>query len=119
MDYVSPHLKIWLELGELLFAGAEAAAKQIKKSYRPRRRRSFAARHAGPDSALWNVLATLLRTELKSYGAKVRMARYLGLPRQRVTDFLTGGTKRLPDAELTLRLLHWLAVKRSGRDLSV
>ncbi len=119
MDYVSPHLKIWMELGELLFAGAETAARQIKRSLRPRRRGSYTARHAGSDSPMWNVLATLLRTELKTYGAKVRMARYLGIPRQRVTDFLTGDTKRLPDAELTLRMLHWLSVKRSGRDLSV
>lgn len=64
------------------------------------------------------MLAALLRPELKAYGDKARLARYLGLPRQRITEFLTGRTKRLPDAEITLRLLHWLAAKRSGRDLS-
>ena len=46
------------------------------------------------------------------------IARYLGVPKQRLHDFLKGRT-RLPDAELTLRLLNWLAHKRAGRDLSL
>jgi hypothetical protein len=48
----------------------------------------------------------------------VRLARFLGMPKQRLNDFLTGRT-RLPDAELTLRMLNWLAQKRAGRDLSL
>jgi plasmid maintenance system antidote protein VapI len=64
---------------------------------------------------MWNACVALLRPELKAYGAKARLARYLGVPRQRLNDFLTG-RNRLPDAELTLRLLHWLAETRAGRD---
>ena len=64
---------------------------------------------------MWNVCVALLRTELKVYGAKARLARYLGIPRQRLNDFLTGRS-RLPDAELTLRMIHWLAETRAGRD---
>ena len=59
--------------------------------------------------------AVLVRAELAPHGAKARLARYLGIPRQRLNDFLTGRS-RLPDAELTLRLLHWLAENRAGRD---
>jgi transcriptional regulator with XRE-family HTH domain len=55
---------------------------------------------------------------LRARGTKVRLARYLGIPRQRLQDFLKGRS-RLPDAELLLRMLHWLAEKRVGRDLSL
>ena len=64
---------------------------------------------------MWNACVPLLRAELQSYGAKARLARYLGIPRQRLNDFLTGRS-RLPDAELTLRMLHWLAETRAGQD---
>jgi hypothetical protein len=67
---------------------------------------------------MWNVCVALFHTELQAYGAKARLARYLGIPRQRLNDFLTG-QKRLPDAELTLRMLHWLAEIRAGRDPSL
>ncbi|HEX2854596.1 MAG TPA: hypothetical protein VHO24_15300 [Opitutaceae bacterium] len=67
---------------------------------------------------MWNVCAKLLRDQLTSHGAKVRLARYLGLPKQRLNDFLTGRS-RLPDAEVMLRLLHWLGERAEGRDPSL
>jgi plasmid maintenance system antidote protein VapI len=67
---------------------------------------------------MWNVLAARLRDRTRPYGAQARLARYLGVPRQRLHNFLVGRS-RLPDAELTLRLLHWLAEAESGRDLSL
>ena len=67
---------------------------------------------------MWNACATILRRALRPYGAKARLARYLGIPRQRLNDFLNQRS-RLPDAELTLRLLHWLTEFRAGRDLSL
>jgi hypothetical protein len=67
---------------------------------------------------MWNICADLLRVELQSYGAKARLARFLGIPRQRLNDFLRGHN-RLPDAETTLQMLTWLAQQRAGRDLSL
>jgi len=67
---------------------------------------------------LWNEFATSLRAALKARGAKVRLARYLGIPKQRLTDFLTT-PHRLPDAEITLRMLTWLVHVQRGRDLSL
>ena len=78
---------------------------------------SFTTRRPGVDKPIWSFLSISLRRELKAYGAKVRLARYLGLPRQRVTDYVTG-RRRMPDAELTLALLHWLSAQQAGRDLS-
>ncbi len=64
---------------------------------------------------MWNALAGELRASVQAHGTKVRLARYLGIPKQRLQDYLRAGS-RLPDAELVLRLLHWLAEQRAGRD---
>lgn len=118
MEPLNPRLAAVLALGGLLYDVTEAAARSTRKALRPRRTASYATRRPGVDSPLWNELASALRAELKPYGTKVRLARYLGIPKQRLADYLTG-RRRLPDAELALRLLHWLAVKRTGRDLSI
>jgi hypothetical protein len=119
---LNPRLAAILAFGglilELADAGTQAAGRAAHKALRPRRTASYSTRRPGVDSPMWNELATALRSELTPFGAKVRLARYLGVPRQRLDDFLTG-RRRLPDAELTLRLLHWLAEKRAGRDLSL
>lgn len=65
---------------------------------------------------MWNVLSGELDKALKTPGARARLARYLGVPRQRITDFTKG--RRLPDGETTLRLLHWLVATRGGQDPS-
>ncbi len=67
---------------------------------------------------MWNACVALLREQLRPLGSKARLARYLGVPRQRLQDFLTANS-RLPDAELTLLMLNWLAEKRAGRDPSI
>ncbi len=57
---------------------------------------------------MWNACAALLKVELQPWGAKVRLARHLGIPKQRVTDFVTNGS-RMPDAETLLQIIEWLA----------
>lgn len=115
---IDPRVRLWLDLGGLLADAAEAGARRVTKAMRSRRRGSYTTRRPGAESPLWNICAAQLREELKPLGAKVRLARFLGIPKQRLNDFLTGGT-RLPDAELTLRMLNWLAHKRAGCDLSL
>ena len=85
---------------------------------RPRRKAAYTTRRPGPESPMWNVCSGLLRRELKAFGAKTRLARYLGIPRQRLNNFLNEKS-RLPDAELTLRMLHWIAETRAGRDPAI
>lgn len=113
-----PRLKMWLEIGGALFELGEKLVDEARAKTRQRRWQSYHTVRPGEGTPLWNLLAAQLLAELKPRGAKVRLARYLGVPKQRLNDFLTGGS-RLPDAELTLRLLHWLAEKRAGRDVSV
>lgn len=117
MQPLNPRLSLLLSFGELIYEVAEAAAQATHKALRPRRSASYATRRPGADSPMWNQMAAAVRGELTPLGAKVRLARYLGIPKQRLNDFLKGRS-RLPDAELTLRLLHWLGEKRAGRDLS-
>lgn len=118
MDPISPRLHVWMTLSEALLTAAETGAKRVALALRPKRAGSYTTRRPGYDTPMWNVVASLVRGELTAHGAKIRLARHLGIPRQRLNDYLTGRS-RLPDAELTLRLLHWLAEKRAGRDVSL
>lgn len=113
-----PRLALWMTLGEAVFVAAETGTRRIGLAMRPKRKGSYKTRRPGYDTPLWNVCATLLRAELRARGSKVRLARYLGIPRQRLQDFLKARSRQ-PDAELLLRMLHWMAEKREGRDLSL
>jgi len=115
---IHPQLKLWMDLGGLLAEAAEAGAKQLAKQVKPRRRGSFLTRRPGVETPMWNVCAALLREELKPYGSRARLARFLGIPKQRLSDFLKNGS-RMPDAETLLRVLNWLAQKRVGRDIAL
>jgi len=118
MIRIHPRLDLWLDLGEALAVAAGTGARRIRLALRPKRKGSYTTRRPGYDTPLWNVCAKLLKAELRIRGSKVRLARYLGIPRQRLQDFLNRRS-RLPDAELLLRMLHWLSEKRAGRDLSL
>jgi DNA-binding transcriptional regulator YiaG len=108
---------MWLEVGGMLAEAAEIGARRAQAALRRRRApgETGRVRRPGADTPMWNALMAEIRDALRPHGAKVRLARYLGVPKQRVHDFLQGRS-RLPDAELTLRLLHWLAEQRAGRD---
>ena len=118
MRPIHPRLAIWFELAELLFAAGTEGTKILQKQLRPRRKGSYKTVRPGPYTPMWNQCRIAFRAELKPYGSKVRLARYLGVPKQRLSDFLAG-QRRMPDAELTLRMLYWLAAKRTGKDLSI
>jgi hypothetical protein len=117
---IAEHARIraWMELSEILFAAGEEALKALKKGPRPRRKGSYTTLRPGPLTPMWNQCRIALRAELKPHGTKVRLARYLGIPKQRLSDFLAGN-RRMSDAELTLQMLYWLAAKRTGKDLSL
>ncbi len=107
-----------MDLGGLLADAAEAGAKEVRKQLKPRRRGSYLTRRPGADTPMWNACAALLRSELTPYGSKVRLARFLGIPKQRLSDFLKNGS-RMPEAETLLQILNWLAQKQADRDLSL
>lgn len=107
-----------MDLGSLLADAAEVGAKQLKKQIKPRRRGSYLTRRPGEETPMWNACAALLRDQLKPHGSKVRLARFLGIPKQRLSDYLKNGS-RMPEAETLLQILNWLAQKQAGRDISL
>lgn len=106
-----------LDLALLL---AETAAKSIhrrhKEAQRARHTRRGLTLKPGRDTPLWNELAALVRAQLAKRGEKAKLARLLGVPRQRLHQFL-GERSALPDAERTLLLLTWLDARLKGSDL--
>ena len=122
----SPHVPFRLPAqldipAALAVALVEAAAKSLRRSLReasrPQRPRRGETLKPGPETPLWNELAAAVRARLIRRGEHTRLGRILGLPRQRVHEFLQ--TRRhLPDAERTLLLLVWLSARHEGNDLA-
>jgi hypothetical protein len=109
-------LRQLLPLVELLIFAAEESAKAARAAYKERRRRPRGATlRPGADTPLWNELVAATRQQLSGYGAKARLARILGVPRQRVHQYLRDATA-CPDAERTLLLLAWVHAARNGRE---
>jgi hypothetical protein len=100
---------------------AEVAEKSIRhrliESERNRRPKRGLTLKPGRETPLWNELAAATRVQLAKRGEKAKLARLLGLPRQRIHQFLRERSA-LPDAERTLLLLLWLQARREGRDLA-
>ena len=106
-----------LPLVELLVYAAGESARAARAAYKARKRRLRGATlRPGADTPLWNELMVAAREQLSGYGAKARLARILGVPRQRVNQYLRDASA-CPDAERTLLPLAWVHAARSGREL--
>lgn len=110
---VPRNLKPSFIFGALLVdaAGAIAneAAYRLRACAQPKRRGRTV--RPGTDTPLWNAVRKQLKPHLSRYGDQAKLGRMLGLPRQRINDFVTGGGK-MPDAERTLQLIVWLIALR-------
>lgn len=108
---IQPHLGKLHRLVPLaagLVAAAEGTAAQVRKIKRERRTSlRYKALGVGPDTPLWNELANTVVATLGPRGDKAKLARLLGVSRQRLHLFLVAKTAH-PDAERTLKLLAWL-----------
>lgn len=89
------------------------AAGRRSKPDRPRR--GFATLRPGADTPVWNELVKQTAPFLRKRGAKVRLARLLGLPRQRLHQLLVERSA-CADAERTLLLVAWLHARQAGRE---
>lgn len=95
---------------------AEAARAGAKQARRGKPLRNFTL-HPGAATPLWNELIKQVRSFLGKRGSKVRLARYLGISRQRLHLCLKG--RSCLDAERTLLLFCWLTARQHGRDLDL
>jgi hypothetical protein len=94
---------------------AAARAAEARRRHRPPRARLTL--RPGLETPLWNELVRQIRPHVRKYGAKAKLARLLGLPRQRLQDCLKAGSASL-DAERTLLLLGWLGFFQRGGELA-
>lgn len=99
---------------EAAVKSAALAVKQVQRLTRPRRGHTL---KPGIDTPIWNELSAAVKAQLSRRGEKAKLARILGLPRQRVYELLNTRSS-LPDAERTLLLLAWLQARNHGRDLA-
>ncbi|MFZ5496030.1 MAG: hypothetical protein ACOZE5_11945 [Verrucomicrobiota bacterium] len=99
---------------EMARATARHASQAFRIEQKRRSRRGGATLRPGKETPLWNALKAELRPHLRTYGSQANLGRLLGMPRQRINTFVTGGG-RMPDAERTLQLLVWLLAVRKKR----
>lgn len=112
-------LKNVAELGLALFEAAAATARLAARQgrrLRPRSQRNHTLK-PGAATPLWNELVKQAAPFLRRRGTKARLARVLGVPRQRLQDCLKARRACL-DAERTLLLLCWVAEQKQGRELT-
>lgn len=113
--YIPARMRSALELGGLLEMAARESALALHKAYKKHTRQSRGATlRPGPSTPLWNELARIAASELNRYGDKARLARILGVPRQRIHEYLIAKTA-CPDTERALRLLAWLLKKQAEK----
>ncbi len=102
-----------------LLTGAEALARHARLQLRRADKKPLAgaAIRPGPDTPLWNELARAAVLQLRKRGEKAKLARVLGVSRQRLHMLLVSRVA-CPDAERALLLVLWLNARRSGLDLA-
>lgn len=103
-------------LAEAAFATARNLAHAGKRALNPKPKEYQETLKPGMQTPLWNELAKALQLQISQRGEQARLARLLGLPRQRVHEIIRQ-QHHLPDAERTLLLLVWLSARQQGHDL--
>ena len=105
-------------LPELVVVLLQEATKQIRAAGRrkkpDRRPGRFTTLRAGPDTPVWNQLVKQAAPYLRKRGDKVKLARLLGVSRQRLHQLLVERTA-CADAERTLLLVAWVHARRLGQ----
>ncbi|MBS0633450.1 MAG: hypothetical protein JSS11_16190 [Verrucomicrobia bacterium] len=97
---------------------ALTARNAVRPVRRPARHRRYTTLTPGAGTPLWNELVKQAQPHLARRGSKIRLARYLGLPRQRLQVCLKSQSGCM-DAERTLLLLCWVVARQQGRELDL
>lgn len=98
--------------------GLQLAARELVRQAQasrptPRRKRGETLR-PGPGTPMWSALVEAIRPYLAKRGERARLARLLGLDAARIHEYFVKNSA-MPDAERTLLLIQWLALRRAGR----
>ena len=112
--YTPARLNTLFGIADGLMSLGDAALLAATKAYKKHTRKSRGGTvRPGPETPLWNELAAETRRLIRKHGEKANLGRFLGLPRQRIHQFLMEKSAG-PDAERTLLLLVWVNAKRRG-----
>ena len=110
----SYHLDLpWMLLSALDEAARDLLKRTARKAPPRRGPRKGTTWRPGARTPMWLALVAAVRPYLRRRGEKANLARLLELPPPRISDFLTA-KRAAPDAERTLRLLHWLSQRQRG-----
>lgn len=102
-------------VGVLLKAGVEHMQAIGRRKKPDRRQGRFTTLRPGPDTPIWNQLVKHAAPFLRKRGDKVKLARLLGVSRQRLHQMLVERSA-CADAERTLLLVAWVHARRSGQE---
>lgn len=103
-------------LADVLIAAAEHTAYATRARVLERRRkRAGEVLRPGAGTPLWSELAAAVQKSLRRRGEKAKLARIIGVSRQRL-HVLVVAKSACPDAERTLLLLAWLHARQQGFD---
>jgi len=100
----------------LIEAAYDAATQKRPRPSQPKSSGCNLTLRPGSDTPLWNELVRQIRPHLRKRGSKAKLARLLGLPRQRLQDCLKAQSASL-DAERTLQLIGWLGFFQCGGEI--
>lgn len=114
-NYVFNRAEPLLLLNELLIEAMAGVAARSAAAFRLKALPSTrgGTLRPGKDTPLWNELRAQIRPYLRRRGTQAQLGRILGMPRQRVNEYITRG-RCMPDAERTLQLIAWLISARAG-----
>lgn len=105
-----PSFQLAAGVAEFLMLAAAEAAKAGVRRLRPapiRRSRGGTLR-PGAATPLWLALVAEVRPRLRRRGARMLLARELGVHCSRITEYFISRTA-MPDAERAIELMLWLA----------
>jgi len=111
-----PKLRLLDQAMDSLLLAARETGLQTVKLTRDRSRKAYRTLRPGPDTPLWNELRQRVANQLGKRGEQIRLARLLGVSRQRLHRMIKARASS-PDAERTLLLLAWVIAREQGQDL--
>jgi inactivated superfamily I helicase len=100
-----------------VLAVAQLTSYGARRLQRARRAPRGAILRPGPETPRWNSLVVAAAKLLRRRGDKAKLARVLGISRQRLHLLLKSRTA-CADAERTLLLQEWVEARRCGQDLA-
>lgn len=113
---IHPKLEMLDPVMESLIGAARETLLQTVKLAQRRSGKAGVGLKPGADTPLWNELRRRVVGQLAKRGENARLARFLGVSRQRL-HLMIKAQSAMPDAERVLLLLAWVIAREQGKDL--